>query len=202
MYQTNRWSVRGERRPINYLWLAFLLVGLSAAAYAATGTSVPVNVSVSIWSSDGAILAGGSGGNLITVAGTWTFDPVVSAAHPGNYSIKLNGVFQGGSPGADPSAANLYIFNNGILYQQTAANTWYSWTGAGPWSASPVADPRPGVIASIAPTTEASLPAPARQTPLSQPKSPRCLLGLLSPALGACQEPMPPRLLLAARQAF
>lgn len=95
-------------------------------------------------SPDGATIAGGSGGSLITIAGTWTFDTVVSAAHPGNYSIKLNGVFQGGSSGADPSAANLYILNSGTLYQQTSANIWYSWTGvSGPWTG-PVADPRGG----------------------------------------------------------
>jgi hypothetical protein len=69
-----RHDVRGERRSIKNLWLAFLLVGLSAAAYAATGISPAIDVSVSIWSSDGATLAGGSGGNLITVAGTWTMD--------------------------------------------------------------------------------------------------------------------------------
>jgi hypothetical protein len=119
---------------MRYFWLAFLLlIGLNGPAYAATGISAPTDVLVTIWSSDGATLAGGSGGNLITIAGTWTFG---SPAVAGNYPIQLNGVNQGG-----PAAATLYILNGGTLYQQTATNVWWSWVGAGPWTG-PVPDPR------------------------------------------------------------
>jgi hypothetical protein len=121
---------------MRYFWLAFLLlIGLNGPAYAATGISAPIDLSVTIWSSDGATLAGGSGGNLITIAGTWTFG---SPAVAGNYPIQLNGVNQGG-----PAAAILYILNSGTLYQQTATNVWWSWVGAGPWMG-PVPDPRMG----------------------------------------------------------
>jgi hypothetical protein len=96
-------------------------------------------------SPDGSTLTGGVPGSLLTIGGTWTLDPTVSAVHPGNYSVILNGVFQGGSSGADPSAAALYILNtpsSGTIWQQTAANIWYSWVGAGPWMG-PFTDPRP-----------------------------------------------------------
>jgi hypothetical protein len=87
----------------------------------------------------GLIIVGGSGGSFVSPAGTWTLSPTRNA--DGNYDIILNGVAQ--NPG-NTAAIELHLFPSGIVYQLTAAGTWWSWTGvAGPWTSA--ADPHPFV---------------------------------------------------------
>ncbi len=84
---------------------------------------------------DTASISGGTANRLVTKSGVWTLGSPQGS--DGNWPIQLNGAVQ--APGTN--AINLYILNGGVLYQQTVANVWYSWTGAGPW-VGPVSDPR------------------------------------------------------------
>jgi hypothetical protein len=80
---------------------------------------------------DGSMLIAGSGGNLVTSAGTWTFSSVEGA---GGYDILVNGESAGGG-----SADALYLENGGQVYALNSLNVWYLWGGSSwSWSASPL----------------------------------------------------------------
>jgi hypothetical protein len=82
-------------------------------------------------SANGSMLLAGSGGNLVTSAGTWTFN---SLQGNGGYEILVNGQSAGGG-----SADALYLENGGQVYALNSLNNWYLWGGGGwSWSASPL----------------------------------------------------------------
>jgi hypothetical protein len=73
-------------------------------------------------SPDGTTLPAGSGGTLVTNAGTWTFGP---AAAGGNL-ILLNGSSAAANNG---SAVELAVDDGGSLYAFNREGHWYQWTG-------------------------------------------------------------------------
>jgi hypothetical protein len=82
-------------------------------------------------SGDGSVLFAGSWGNLVTSAGTWTFN---SAQSNGGYEILVNGQSAGGG-----YADWLYVENGGQVYALNSASNWYLWGGGGwSWTASPL----------------------------------------------------------------
>jgi Glycosyl hydrolase family 26 len=82
-------------------------------------------------SADGSVLFAGSWGNLVTSAGTWTFN---SSQGAGGNEILVNGGSAGGG-----SADWLYVENGGQVYALNSASTWYLWGGSGwSWTTSPL----------------------------------------------------------------
>jgi hypothetical protein len=69
----------------------------------------------------------GSGGSLLTGAGTWTFS---TATAGGGNVILLNG-----QPAAGGSATELEVANQGNLYADNLQGQWWQWYGSG-WSSS------------------------------------------------------------------
>jgi Ni,Fe-hydrogenase III small subunit len=82
-------------------------------------------------SPNGSILLAGTGGTLVTNAGTWTFGTVAT----GGYVILLNG-----SPAAGASATELVIAN-GNVYAESAQGRWSEWNGSG-WTSSAAPTPK------------------------------------------------------------
>ena len=93
--------------------IALALLLIAAPAYAAT------------LSPDGATLAAGATGSLVTSAGTWAFG---TATDTGGNAIMLNGASAG-----DGFGHMLEIDATGQMYTFTANGFWYVW-GNGSWS--------------------------------------------------------------------
>jgi hypothetical protein len=91
-----------------------------------TGTYSIAFQSQSSVSATGSVLIAGSGGSLVTSAGTWTFNSVQGN---GGYEILLNRASARGG-----YADSLYVENGGQMYAQNSANNWYLWASGG-WSA-------------------------------------------------------------------
>ncbi len=86
------------------------------------GTDAACSAPLGALSPNGSILMAGSGGRLVTTAGTWTFGTTKSS---GNYPILLNGV-----PAAGGYATELYINYQGQIFAE-AGGQWYAWNGSG-----------------------------------------------------------------------
>ncbi len=121
--------------------LFLVLCGVLGTAQTSTNTGIDITVTPTCTPSpDGSILtAPANGSSLCTIAGTWTFDPIPDGN--GDYPIRLNGIIQSTALLPCCGAVQLYVLNNGTLYQLTSGGSWYSWTGFGFWTG-PVSDPR------------------------------------------------------------
>jgi hypothetical protein len=95
-------------------------------------------------SPDGTILTAGSGGSLVTSAGTWTFGTTTTAY--GNL------ILLDGQSAAGGSAVELEVANNGKIYADNLQGQWWQWNGSG-WGASsnPTLSPPPPPPASPPP---------------------------------------------------
>jgi hypothetical protein len=98
----------------------------------------------------------GSGGSLVTSAGSWTFATTPAV---GGYVILLNG-----QPAAGGSAIELEVANQGRLYADNQQGQWWQWNGAGwaattnPTSGNPSAVPTStGNILSVGPGQQYSI---------------------------------------------
>ena len=111
-----------------------------AATTNPTGTTTPIAVSA-----DGSTLLPGSGGSLVTSAGTWTFS---SSTNSYGNLILLNG-----AAATDGSATELEVANQGNLYADNAQGQWYEWTGSS-WTSTSA----PGSSPTSSPTSPATSP--------------------------------------------
>ena len=107
----------------------------------------------SAFSPDGSVLLPGSGGSLVTSAGTWTFSDSTNSS--GNL-ILLDGAAAGNG-----SAVKLEVANNGRLYADNALGNWYEWAGGG-WTAT--SDPTPDATSTTT-SSNTILRAPALLQP-------------------------------------
>ena len=86
-------------------------------------------------SPDGTILTAPSTGNLMTLAGTWTYGTAQQAGQVGQYQIFLNGNANSW-PAGQGYAAKMEVAHGGVLYTYNSfVNGWWIWTGSG-WSGS------------------------------------------------------------------
>lgn len=106
---------------------SFLLAFVFLAA--AFGSALPANATVT---PDGAILAPGQSGNLVTTAGAWTFSN--QKGTDGNL-VLLNG-----KPVAGASAIELLVDDNGQLYAHGKSGLFWLWIGSG-WAKTGRFDP-------------------------------------------------------------
>jgi hypothetical protein len=95
--------------------------------------SSPVSVSVTAGiSPDGSTITPGTGGSLVTAAGTWTFGPCCDPYGQGQYKILLNGGTAW--PAGQGYAAKMEVANGGKLYTYNSyVHGWWIWTGSA-WS--------------------------------------------------------------------
>ena len=101
------------------------------------GTTASCSAQISSTSSispDGSTLTPGTGGRLVTSAGTWTFGTAQQSGEPGQYKILLNGATAW--PAGQGYAAEMEVANGGKLYTYNShVNGWWIWTGSA-WSRS------------------------------------------------------------------
>jgi hypothetical protein len=110
-------------------WCATVII--LATLIISTGVHPIAVYSQSYPSANGSVLTAGSGGNLVTSAGNWTFNSVQGN---GGYAILVNGESAGGG-----YADSLYLENGGQVYALNSLNNWYLWGGGGwSWTASPL----------------------------------------------------------------
>lgn len=95
---------------------------ISALVFVTAVFGIVLSASAQV-SSDGAVLAAGRSGNLITSAGTWTFS---NQKGSDGYVILLNG-----KTAANGSAGELLVDDGGQLYAHGASGAFFLWTGMG-----------------------------------------------------------------------
>jgi hypothetical protein len=118
-----------------------------------SGQTVTGSASLAIAAPDGATLLAGTGGSLITAAGTWSF----GGRNGGGYKVLLNGQWVGNGSGTE-----LEVANQGNLYVLGSNQSWYEWLD-GSWTAISGSPPLSGSLA-VDPTSltvaENSAPTP------------------------------------------
>src|SRR3954469_22590863 len=96
---------------------------MSTVGLAPTMNPASLSLSVTLESSpDGTILMAGSGGNLLTSAGTWSFG---TATDPYGNIILLNGQSAGNG-----YSTELEVANSGHMYAGSNGQ-WWEWSGTG-----------------------------------------------------------------------
>lgn len=161
--------------------------GLSATGTATLAIGLAPNTSNQGISPDGSVIFAGSGGSIVTTAGTWTFGTGTSSF--GN-QILLNG-----QPAGNGYATELEI-NQGQVYADNAASQWWSWTGLGWASASNPTSPMtstPSTTSTVA--TSGTSPASSSANGvdwapiLAQPSQAGDILGVRLQNTAATEEP-------------
>src|SRR2546421_615542 len=114
---------------------------MSTVGLAPTMNPASLSLSVTLESSpDGTILMAGSGGSLLTSAGTWSFGTATDLS--GNI-ILLNGQSAGNG-----YSTELEVANSGHMYAGSNGQ-WWEWSGTG-WAGS-AAPPSPTPPTSLSP---------------------------------------------------
>jgi hypothetical protein len=140
------------------------------------GTTASCSAQISSTSSispDGSTITPGTGGSLVTSAGTWTFGTAQQSGEPGQYQILLNGATAW--PAGQGYAAEMEVANGGKLYTYNSyVNGWWIWTGSA-WSRSS-APSNAGVNGACGSSNDADL--------VSAPTSGLCSAGTASSVSG------------------
>jgi hypothetical protein len=162
------------------LLLAFVLIGLPLAAQLTV--SEPETITVAVGSPrnpgispDGSTLTAGAGGSLVTLSGTFTFNPTNPPS--ANFCVFLNGSFVGGI-----GATKMAIENGGNLYAYMGG--WYEWTG-GRFVASSDPSMPAGPGQSLNSNHNPPPSPPSSQPPSTQKKSPSNPIQAPAPLAGA-----------------